>query len=220
MLMRVVTAKKLEYALPAGLPLEARIPQQARSKRRFEKILRAARTLIAKHGVLRLKMHDIAGLANVPIGSVYQYFPTRSALIAYLFAVSLESYHEIGRRHLGHVRTLRSCAAAMRRVVLEVYRENRADVLMQEIWRGIQADPTIRTLHLWDNEVFTQYFFDAARRSGAPLRERVLFNRCRLINEMWDGAIRLSITLEPKLADELLAESIAMGLRELALTPG
>jgi AcrR family transcriptional regulator len=216
--VRKPTATKLEYALPAGLPLDARIPQQARSKQRFEKILKASRTLIARDGVLGLKMHDIASLAHVPIGSVYQYFPTRSALIAFLFAVSLESYHELGRRHLGSVRTPRTCAAALRRIVHAVYKANRADVLMQEIWGGVQADPNIRALHLWDNEVFTEYFYQAARRSGAPLPDRLLFNRCRLINEMWDGAIRLSITLEPKLAHELIVESIAIGLRELGLS--
>lgn len=216
--MRESAGIKLEYALPAGLPLDVRIPQQARSKQRFEKIVKAARTLIARHGVLALKMHDIAASARVPIGSVYQYFPTRSALIAFLFAVSLESYHELARQHLRAVRNRRSCAAALRSIVLKVYKANRIDVLMQEIWRGVQADPNIRALHLWDNEVFTDYFYQATRRAGSPLQDRLLFNRCRLINEMWDGAIRLSITLEPRLAHELMTESIAIGLRELGLT--
>jgi AcrR family transcriptional regulator len=216
--VRKPAATKLEYALPAGLPLDARIPQQVRSKQRFEKIVRAARALIAAHGVLRLRMHDVAAGARVPIGSVYQYFPTRSALIAFLFAVSLESYHELARQHLRTARNPRSCATALRRIVFEVYKANRADVLMQEIWSGVQADPRIRALHLWDNEVFTEYFYQAARRGGSPVPGRLLFNRCRLINELWDGTIRLSITLDPRVAQELIGESVAIGLRELGLT--
>lgn len=69
-------------------------PQQGRSMQRVEHILAAARLLIVRHGLHGLKMTEIAAEAGVPIGSVYQYFPERAAIIKALFDGISESVQE------------------------------------------------------------------------------------------------------------------------------
>src|SRR6187431_2172357 len=56
-----------------------RIPQQMRSRARVDAILRAARSLIGERS--QASMREIAEAANVPIASVYQYFPDKSAVL-------------------------------------------------------------------------------------------------------------------------------------------
>ena len=75
-----------------------RVPQQERSKLRADTIVAVSRALIARHGILGLKMSAIAARAQVPIGSVYQYFPTKSALISHLFGHTLDTYHALASR--------------------------------------------------------------------------------------------------------------------------
>ena len=104
------------------------------------------------------------------------------------------------------------CAEAFRKVIVEVYLDNRRDSLMREIWSGVQADRTIRQLHLADNEFFSQILFDTIWRVGSKIPRQRLFRRCQIVNEMWDGTIRLAITLEQRAAAKLVDEGIELGL--------
>src|SRR5690242_19310082 len=65
-----------DAAAPAAL---RRIPQQARSRARVEAILRAGRRLLGEGR--EVSMREIAAAAEVPIASVYQYFPDKAALL-------------------------------------------------------------------------------------------------------------------------------------------
>jgi AcrR family transcriptional regulator len=198
---------------------DVRVPQQHRSKRRANTIVKVSHDLIAKHGVLGLKMSEIAAKARIPIGSVYQYFPTKSALIAHLFARNLDTYHDLARRRLTAVTNAAECATAIRDVIVEVYLDNRRDTMMREIWSGVQADRTIRQLHLADNAFFSQLAFDTIWRVGSELPQEQLFIRCQIVNEMWDGTIRLAITLEKRVGAALVEESINLGLADLQVVP-
>ncbi len=56
-------------------------PIQARSAKRVEQILNCASQLFSEIGYDRATTNDIAKRAGVPIGSVYQYFPNKDALL-------------------------------------------------------------------------------------------------------------------------------------------
>ncbi|MDE1996542.1 MAG: helix-turn-helix transcriptional regulator, partial [Rhizobiaceae bacterium] len=60
-------------------------PQQERSIHRVDSILSVAAKLIAEKGVADMKMTELASIAGVPIGSVYQYFPEKAAIVKALF---------------------------------------------------------------------------------------------------------------------------------------
>jgi len=58
-----------------------REPQQARSRARVARILAAADAILATEGVEALTVRRIAERAEVPVGSLYQFFPDKGAVI-------------------------------------------------------------------------------------------------------------------------------------------
>ncbi|MGB0920087.1 MAG: TetR/AcrR family transcriptional regulator [Alphaproteobacteria bacterium] len=71
------------------LDLTPRQPKQARGRAKVERILDAATQLVKKHGADALSSPAVAELAGIPVASVYQFFPTRYAIL-----------NELSRRHM------------------------------------------------------------------------------------------------------------------------
>ena len=69
--LRVVTHK----------PLRRRQPVQERSRRRVERIRAAALELLETQGVDAVTTRAIAHCADVPVATVYQFFPNRDAIL-------------------------------------------------------------------------------------------------------------------------------------------
>ncbi|MEM9725027.1 MAG: TetR/AcrR family transcriptional regulator [Pseudomonadota bacterium] len=65
-------------------------PKQARSIQKVQTMLSAAMELAIEQGALDISMTAVAKRAGVPIGTLYQFFPTRTALIGKLFAQAME----------------------------------------------------------------------------------------------------------------------------------
>jgi AcrR family transcriptional regulator len=61
-------------------------PVQARGRERFAAILDSGRAQLSEGGLDRFTLESVAAGAGVPIGSVYQFFPNKHALIAELSA--------------------------------------------------------------------------------------------------------------------------------------
>ncbi|MFT3922101.1 MAG: TetR/AcrR family transcriptional regulator [Myxococcales bacterium] len=57
-------------------------PSQGRSRATYESILDAAARLLEKHGYAELTTNHVAKAAGVAIGSLYEYFATKDAIVA------------------------------------------------------------------------------------------------------------------------------------------
>ena len=57
------------------------MPQQERSRRRYQHILDTAAKLFAEEGIASVTTNHIAAAAEVSIGSLYQFFPNKEALL-------------------------------------------------------------------------------------------------------------------------------------------
>lgn len=57
-------------------------PLQARSTATFDAVLEASARILEQHGLLALNTNEIARLAGVSVGTLYQYFPTKEAILA------------------------------------------------------------------------------------------------------------------------------------------
>ncbi|MCF2533605.1 TetR/AcrR family transcriptional regulator [Yinghuangia soli] len=65
----------------AGQPRLRRQPQQARSRARVEAVLAAADRILAQEGYEALTMRRVADEAGVPVGSIYQFYPDKGAVV-------------------------------------------------------------------------------------------------------------------------------------------
>lgn len=61
-------------------------PRQARSKATQDAIIEAAARILAQHGLAGFNTNKVAERAGVSIGSLYQYFPNKDALMVALIA--------------------------------------------------------------------------------------------------------------------------------------
>ena len=90
------------------MPPKARIkprklPSQERSKQLVESLLDATAAILVKHGYEGLTTNRVAESAGVSVGSLYQYFPNKEALVAALIqrwsdnvlATITERYHDV-----------------------------------------------------------------------------------------------------------------------------
>ncbi|MEM7801567.1 MAG: TetR/AcrR family transcriptional regulator [Chloroflexota bacterium] len=72
-----------------------RVPKQARSRQRYNLILQTAAELFAKSGVDQVSTNHIAAAAGVPIGSLYQFFPNKEAIIESLIEQYMQAFGEV-----------------------------------------------------------------------------------------------------------------------------
>ncbi len=87
-------------------PTPRRKPKQERARQTVDAVLEAVRLVVKRHGAQALTTNRIAEIAGVSVGSLYQYFPDKHAIVAAL--------HD---RHIADVRrvletTAADCAAA------------------------------------------------------------------------------------------------------------
>jgi AcrR family transcriptional regulator len=71
-----------------------RIPKQARSRERYDQILEIASKLFSEKGFERTTTNEIASLAGMSVGSLYQYFRNKEAIVAALMEGYLEAARE------------------------------------------------------------------------------------------------------------------------------
>jgi AcrR family transcriptional regulator len=81
-------------------------PRQARSKATVDTILEATARVLVKHGFDGLTTNAVAAAAGVSIGSLYQYFPNKEALVGALIERHVEDMHHAVGKELARVATL------------------------------------------------------------------------------------------------------------------
>lgn len=99
-------------------------PRQARSRATVEVILDATAQVLIRAGFDGLTTNMVAEVAGVSIGSVYQYFPNKMALVSALIERHLDSVHASVFSELARVRHLPLGAAV--RAMIELMLRARA----------------------------------------------------------------------------------------------
>jgi len=70
-------------------------PVQRRARETVDAILTATERIVREHDFERVTTNEIARLAGVSVGSLYQYFPSKEALVTALIERHMESMWEI-----------------------------------------------------------------------------------------------------------------------------
>ncbi|SEE69520.1 transcriptional regulator, TetR family [Rhizobiales bacterium GAS188] len=181
------------------------VPTQARSRERFERILECAAELMAEKGSEAFRMSDIVERTGVPFGSLYQYFPDKTAIIGTL----AERYNAIGRdcvqRDLSAVKSARDLYPALCRIVDSYYQMFIDEPVMRDIWQATQADRALQKLDEDDGIYLSGLLSDALRRIAPDTPEPALSAFSQLVMTLIAAVVRQAITLEAKEAKRIIA---------------
>jgi AcrR family transcriptional regulator len=139
-------------SLPATRSIAPRKrPTQARAQARVRRILAAARELVEREPLDAVTTTAIAERASLPVGSLYQYFPNRLAILA-----------EVGRGVLREIDDVTVAAieagagepwpATVDRVVDATLAAHRGHDRTAVLWRSLAATPEFRKLAEESNE--------------------------------------------------------------------
>jgi AcrR family transcriptional regulator len=187
-------AKDLPEATRKRASVARRMPAQQRSRERLERILAAASKLIAEKGSDQVKMSEVASLADISIGSLYQYFPDKAAIIRTL----AERYAATNRQCIGDalagVDDLDSLLAAYSNLVDQYYELFLAEPVMRDIWSGMQADKQLVALELAENKASASLLTAAMRRVHPRIDAKRIALSSYLIWQLGEATMRLAIS--------------------------
>ncbi|MGH7614233.1 MAG: TetR family transcriptional regulator [Gemmatimonadales bacterium] len=196
-----------------GLAALRRAPTQRRSRERVERLLTAAAGLIADRGSEAMRMSDVAEQAGVPIGSLYQYFPDKAAIIRTLAQRYNAQDRACIEAELAKVRDAAGLRAAFARLIDTYYEMFLKEPVRRDIWSGTQADKALMDIDIGDSRA------NAALLARVMARLRPRADRAELAASaflMWHLAgatVRLAVSVGRAEGDALVAAVKRMMLR-------
>ena len=189
---------------------------QQRSRDRLERILAVATDLIAAKGSDAMKMSEVAELAEISIGSLYQYFPDKSAVIRALAERINAASRTCIEQALADVRDLDGFLAAFAGLVDQYYTIFLAEPVMRDIWSATQADKQLRALELAESRVCATLLTEIMTRLHPGVSSEKIAATALLIWQLGESTMRLAISVDRAEGDALVDAYKRMTLRELA----
>ncbi len=193
-----------------------RTPTQRRSRERVERMLAAATELIAEKGSDALRMAEVAERAGVSIGSLYQFFPDKAAVIRTL----AERYNAAGRdcirdglAGVTDAAGLRTAFAALVDVYYGIFL---AEPVMRDIWSGTQADPALRDIDRTDSRINGAVLAAAMARVNPGADPADIEASAFLVMQLGEATMRLAISVERDEGRRLVETYKRMAIGEIA----
>jgi AcrR family transcriptional regulator len=197
-------------------PARRKLPGQERSKDTVEAILQATARILARDGYDRTSTNRIAQAAGVSIGSLYQYFPNKDALVGALLedhTNRLMALIETSAVQLADV-PLEQAAEVMVRAVFALH--GRAWQLHRVLFQQITTAGNVQrreSLLRHAHQLFLGYF----ERHRGELRVKNLDAATFIAMHAIEGIAHTAVMSAPERLedDALVDESVAMLLRYL-----
>jgi AcrR family transcriptional regulator len=192
-----------------------RVPRQERSQTRFEHVLEAAVRLFAARGYESVSMREIARESRMPIASVYQYFPTKLAIVRemwtrYTTTISGTLENAIRRSILEGRDPSNELIGFIVDRMAELQASNPAFI---EIWSCVAASIELRALNVEDTLQNARLIADFLAKTHPQADPGALYDRALIAIEMSSATTRLALSLpEPHRSRILLSLKKAIAL--------
>ncbi|MBM0123886.1 TetR/AcrR family transcriptional regulator [Pimelobacter simplex] len=194
-------------------PSRRRVPAQARSRERVERILDSAARLVVTNGVEGLTTRSIAEAAGLPVASLYQYFTDKEAILLALCERDMAEMDDQVATDLAAVEelTLASMIDTAMRAFVKVY--HRRPAFMQ-IWMRGRTNPAIYDYGRHHNRRTAQnllaYGLDAGLLASGAYDEQELATIAELAVEVGDRAFQVAFEHDPRGDAFLIDQAIAL----------
>lgn len=173
----------------AGPALQLRKqPRQQRSIQRLEAILDAAIALVSETGVSDLKMSDIAARAGIPIGSLYQFFPDKSAVLTALHHRHTSRVEALAREFCSGVISREEAAEQAANSVAVFYDQFRNSQTYLHVWLAAGANPDLVHLNGQHLANLSDSFFNALKHL-VPEEDHTAFRQRIVLHLFMSGNI-------------------------------
>ncbi|MAT61684.1 MAG: hypothetical protein CMH41_08615 [Micrococcales bacterium] len=133
----------LDMDRPKSLRLRHR-PVQRRGEVRFDSILSAARHLLMDKGIEGFVVEDVADYAEIPVGSVYQFFPNKLAIVAELAADDTNSLIQDLEKY--HVLPAENLTENVEEMIAQVVIRWREDPSRSAVWLAMKSTGATRAM--------------------------------------------------------------------------
>jgi AcrR family transcriptional regulator len=174
-----------------------RVPQQKRSQDRFERVLQASLRLFAARGYESVSMREIAREAQMPIATVYQYFPMKLAIVREIWSrytseitgaltegirLSVENGTDQSQELIGSI-------------VDRMAQLQAANPAFIEIWSCVAASLELRALNVEDSLHNARLIADYLQKLHPRTDARWLHDRALITVETASSTTRLALGL-------------------------
>lgn len=205
-----IAAETAEAARP-----QRKAPTQKRSRERVERMLAAASELIAEKGSDQMKMSEVADKAGVPIGSLYQFFPDKSAILRTLVERCNADSRQCIEKGLAGVATLDQLGPAFGGLFDAYYDMFLSEPAMRDIWSGAQADKALRALEIEESRTIGGMLAEVLKRLKPEAPAAAVDSAALLIMNLGEATIRLAISVPPEEGHALVDAYKRMAVREM-----
>lgn len=193
-----------------------RAPVQQRSRERMALILDVAKTLIAQHGSEHMKMSEVATGAGISIGSLYQYFPDKQAIVRTLAEGYAADSRQCIAAALETVHDLPSLLAAFASLMDQYHEICLAEPVIRDIWSATQADKQLVALELVESRLCGAMLAAAMKRVHPKADAKRLDTLAFLAWQLGEATMRLALSHSRKEGTLLVEAYKRMTLRALA----
>ncbi len=183
-----------------------RTPQQERSVQRVNVILSTAAALIRDHGVAKFKLTEVAKSAGIPIGSVYQYFPDKTAIVKALFEKAVANVNAKITETLTQVRSLDEALDAVFEIIEWYHTELLQSPEDIAVWFGTETDLDLLRFNIESARAMGERFAEATRQFLPADFEEDMEARLFLLSYLTGGAVKLAVVSDRDMATRLLKE--------------
>lgn len=185
-----------------------RVPTQARSRERVERILDAASKIVVSEGVDGLTTRSIAAAAGMPVASIYQYFSDRDAILLAIVERDTAEMDEQVAADLGELEvwSIESLVRTTMTAYVKVYHRRPAFV---EIWLRGRTNQAVHDYGRLHNRRTATSLFSLAEGLGliTPGTEPMV---AELAVEIGDRIFQLAFEKDDRGEEAVVAEGIAM----------
>jgi AcrR family transcriptional regulator len=199
---------------PGSEPLR-HLPQQARSQERFNRILEAAAQVFAEVGYEKASTEAIATRASTSIGSLYRFFPDKSAILYALAEAYAEQLREVLARAFDPASAHLPLAQVIYRAVDDFEQFYVTQPGYQVVFAQTRLSPDLQSLDKrLDSEIalHLEKFLAARQSTLSPEQIRLV----ALISVETAGSLQiLSLTQNEAFRQQVMAETKTLLIRYL-----
>ncbi len=174
-----------------------RVPQQKRSQDRFERVLEASLRLFAARGYESVSMREIAREAQMPIATVYQYFPMKLAIVREIwsrYTSEITGALAEGIR-LSDEKGTDQSQELIGSIVDRMAQLQASTPAFIEIWSCVAASLELRALNVEDSLQTARLIADYLRKRLPHADARWLYDRALIAVEATSSTTRLALGL-------------------------